>query len=122
MSAVTSTARPTSRPTVRTVLAHVHDDPAPLWTPGSRGRFAGYLAGSMAAWTVLGVAVTALLGALLDLVACPRGRSRPPRRRARPHRRWGRARAANLTGVTAAPTPARRLVVVPASCRCRPRR
>jgi hypothetical protein len=69
MSAVTSTARPTSRPTVRTVLAHVHDDPAPLWAPGSRGRFAGYLAGSMAAWTVLGVAVTALLGAVLDLVA-----------------------------------------------------
>jgi hypothetical protein len=70
MSAATPAAgpRPTSRRTVRTVLAHVHDDPAPLWEPGHRARFTGYLAGSMAAWTVLGVAATALLGALLDLV------------------------------------------------------
>jgi hypothetical protein len=69
MSAVSTSLRPASRPTVRSVLAHVHDDPAPRWEPGSRGRFAGYLAGSMAGWTVLGVAVTALLGALVGLVA-----------------------------------------------------
>lgn len=69
MSAVTSPARPTTRVTVRSVLDHVHDGPAPVWAPGTRGRFAGYLAGSMVGWTVLGVAVTALLGALLDLAA-----------------------------------------------------
>lgn len=67
MSAVSTAARPTTRETLRSVLDHVHDDPAPVWAPGTRGRFAGYLAGSMAAWTVLGVAASALLGALLDL-------------------------------------------------------
>lgn len=70
MSALAPSAGPhaPSRGGVRSVLDHIHDDPAPLWAPGSRGRFVGYLAGSMAAWTVLGVAATAALGALLDLV------------------------------------------------------
>lgn len=70
MSALAPSAGPRrpSRASIRTVLDHVHDDPAPAWAPGSRGRFVGYLAGSMAAWTVLGVAATALLGALVDLV------------------------------------------------------
>lgn len=65
MSTVTTTARPAPQP--RDLLTWVRETPAPAWAPGSRGRLAGYVAGSMVAWTVLGVAATAVLGALVGL-------------------------------------------------------
>ena len=50
--------RPALTPTE--ALRLVRETPAPRWgdTTGSRLRFAGYVAGSMAAWTVLGLAGT----------------------------------------------------------------
>lgn len=66
MSTVTS-PRPRPVPQPRDVLTWVRETPAPAWAPGSRGRLAGYVAGSMVAWTVLGVAATAALGALIGL-------------------------------------------------------
>ncbi|WP_454050284.1 hypothetical protein [Cellulomonas sp. Marseille-Q8402] len=55
--------------TVRDVVHHLRFDPAPLWEPGSRARFTAWVGGSMVFWTALGIGVTALLGAVLDLVA-----------------------------------------------------
>lgn len=69
MSTATLTAARTTTPlrAVRDALDHLRDEPAPLWAPGSRARLAGWVAGSMVAWTVAGVAATAALGALVGL-------------------------------------------------------
>jgi hypothetical protein len=56
-------------PRLREVVQHLRHDPAPRWEEGSRARLAVWVGGSMVAWTAIGLGATALLGALVDLVA-----------------------------------------------------
>jgi hypothetical protein len=56
-------------PQLRAVVRHLRHDPAPRWEEGSRARLAVWVGGSMVAWTAIGLGATALLGALVDLVA-----------------------------------------------------
>jgi hypothetical protein len=53
------------------VMRLVRETPAPRWghTTGSRLRFAGYVAGSMAAWTVLGLAGTTAFARAVEALA-----------------------------------------------------
>jgi hypothetical protein len=67
MSTSAVPARTPVLPALRRAREVVRDTPAPPWAPGTRGRLAGYVAGSMVAWTVLGLAATAGLGALVGL-------------------------------------------------------
>lgn len=65
------TARPSTLPLPHRALRWVRETPAPEWGPerATRGRFVAYVAGSMAAWTVVGLGGSALTGALLRVVA-----------------------------------------------------
>jgi len=49
----------------------VRETPAPRWEGGAGAKsiFAAYVGGSIVVWTVLGLSVAALLGALLTAVA-----------------------------------------------------
>ena len=52
------------------LLETVRWAPAPRWgrSVGEHGRYVAYLAGSMLAWTLVGVGSAALLGAFLNLL------------------------------------------------------
>lgn len=71
MSAATATL-PTMRPSRRfaELLETVRWAPAPRWggTAAEHGRYVVYLAGSMLAWTLIGVGGAALLGQALLLL------------------------------------------------------
>lgn len=69
MTTPATTVSPGTGTHLRDVVHHLRFDPAPLWAPGTRARLAAWVGGSMVFWTVLGLAATALLGALVDLVA-----------------------------------------------------
>jgi hypothetical protein len=53
---------------VQHVLHEIRYAPAPAWEPGTRLKVVGYVAGSMVAWTVAGLACSALLAGVLNLV------------------------------------------------------
>ena len=61
---------PAVRDRVRHLVGTVRWAPAPVWgeSAGEHRRFALYLAGSMLAWALAGLASAALIGAVLDLV------------------------------------------------------
>jgi len=52
---------------VQHVVQQVRYAPAPTWEPGRRLRLVGYVAGSMIAWTLAGLACSALLARLVSL-------------------------------------------------------
>jgi hypothetical protein len=68
----TATFAPATRTDVLEHVQHVVHQirwaPAPTWEPGRRLRFVGYVAGSMVAWTLAGLACSALLARLVGLV------------------------------------------------------
>ena len=53
---------------VQHVIHQIRYAPAPTWEPGMRLKVVGYVAGSMVAWTVAGLACSALLAGVLNLV------------------------------------------------------
>ena len=53
---------------VQHVVHQVRWAPAPTWEPGMQLRLVGYVAGSMVAWTLAGLACSALLARLVSLV------------------------------------------------------
>lgn len=57
--------------TLRDALRWIRETPAPRWEGDARAKatFAGYIAASMVAWTLLGVLATAALGRLISIVA-----------------------------------------------------
>ena len=65
-----STRPPLSRDRVRRLVDTVRWAPAPVWgeSGGEHTRFSVYLAGSMLAWAVAGLAMAALIGTALGLV------------------------------------------------------
>ncbi len=52
---------------VQHVFHQVRYAPAPTWEPGMRLRLVGYVAGSMIAWTLAGLACSVLLAQLVSL-------------------------------------------------------
>jgi len=54
---------------VQHVFHQIRYAPAPTWEPGMRLRVVGYVAGSMLAWTLAGLACSALLAGVLGLVS-----------------------------------------------------
>ncbi len=67
----TATFAPAARTDVLERMQHVVHQvrwaPAPTWETGRRLRFVGYVAGSMVAWTLAGLACSALLARLVSL-------------------------------------------------------
>jgi hypothetical protein len=61
---------PASRQSLRRLVDTVRWAPAPVWgeSGGEHTRFTAYLAGSMLAWAVGGLAMAALIGTALRLV------------------------------------------------------